>query len=141
MRRTIVGAVLVLAGCSDSSDTDMPPTVEPSSACAAGEWLGDDDRCHAAGLPPDLPCPPGEVETNGSCRPAGTTACAMGFEADDDGCTPILPEMCPPGTMALMGETRCREVAPCPSATWGDAPVAGDTQFVDQNYPGTDSDG
>ncbi|WP_437501078.1 right-handed parallel beta-helix repeat-containing protein [Sorangium sp. So ce1099] len=43
--------------------------------------------------------------------------------------------------MAIPGEARCREVAPCGEGPWGDIPVEANTQFVDQAYAGADSDG
>jgi hypothetical protein len=43
--------------------------------------------------------------------------------------------------MAVPGDARCREVAPCPASPWGDAPVDGATQFVDGSYAGADADG
>src|SRR5688500_3319756 len=101
-----------LAGCGDA------PVAPPPPGCAAGEWPHDDGSCVAAGLPPDLPCPPGswEPEPGGGCVPAGVPpgGCEPGFEHDGDGgCTPVLPAGdCPSGQMALPGETRCREVAP-----------------------------
>ena len=43
--------------------------------------------------------------------------------------------------MAVVGESECREVAPCAAGDWGDLPVQGDTQYVDGAYAGTDSVG
>ncbi len=68
--------------------------------------------------------------------------CAQGFEPDGDhGCTPVLPQPCPPGLMAVPGETECRPVAPCADGTWGDIPVDGNTQYVDGSYAGGNSNG
>jgi hypothetical protein len=38
--------------------------------------------------------------------------------------------------MAIVGDTECREIAPCGTGTWGDIPIEADTQFVDANYIG-----
>lgn len=76
-----------------------------------------DGSCQAAGVPPD--------------------ACGDGFTADADGCAPILPAgPCPPGLMALPGDTTCRPVAPCGAGTWGDIPVDPATQYVDAAFGG-----
>jgi hypothetical protein len=68
--------------------------------------------------------------------------CATGFEPDGArGCTPILPPgPCAPGTMALPGETTCREVAPCPAAPFGDLPAEPGIQHVSAAHTGA-SDG
>jgi hypothetical protein len=73
----------------------------------------------------------------------GPEDCAPGFEHDGMvSCEPILPpEACPPGQLAVIGESACREVAPCGDGTWGDIPVEASTQHVDGTYPGNDSDG
>ncbi|MBW2527187.1 MAG: right-handed parallel beta-helix repeat-containing protein [Deltaproteobacteria bacterium] len=91
-------------------------------------------------------CPPGELyESDGTCLPAGIPPemCAQGFEPDgNQGCRPILPaDDCADGMMAIPGETACREVAPCGSGTWGDIPVEGNTEHVDQSYGGGGSNG
>jgi len=132
--------LMVLAGCRESVDTERPE--QSPSACVAGEWVGRDGRCQPAGLPRDLPCPPGEVELEGGCRPAGPSGCADGFAPHADGCTPILPASpCPAGTMAVMGETECREVAPCAPGAWGGVLTTNEAQFVDAQYAGSASDG
>lgn len=91
-------------------------------------------------------CVPGELaQADGSCLPAGVPAeaCAEGFVAEAGGCVPILPpHACPAGSMALPGETVCREVAPCGGGKWGDDPIdVATTVFVDGSYGGVDSDG
>lgn len=62
---------------------------------------------------------------------------------DGDGsCFASLPEeACAPGEVALFGESNCHSLAPCATGTWGDIPVAGNTEYVDQNYTGGMSDG
>ncbi len=136
-----VGALLTFSGCS-------PPPEQPAAPkeCVAGELKLPDGRCQPAGLPLDMQCPPGELAlADGKCQPAGVPpeACGVGFLPDGkQGCEPVLPaEECPFGTMAVPGETECREVAPCGEGTWGDIPVEANTEYVDQAYPGVDSDG
>jgi len=140
------GVALCLAlgqlGCGEDS------TIGGGGAapCPPGSWLADDGTCVAAGLPPDLPCPPGELElAEGGCSPPGVPpdGCAEGFEHDGaHGCEPILPpEVCPPGLMAVPGETACRVIAPCAAGAWGDIPVEPNTQYVNLGYTGGQSDG
>jgi len=43
--------------------------------------------------------------------------------------------------MAILGETACRDVAPCGDGTWGDIPAAADDEHVDAAYTGGASDG
>lgn len=98
----------------------------------------------AGGAP--LGCNPGELELeDGSCRVPGITPelCGEGFAHDGDvGCEPVLPpEPCQPGAIAVPGDTSCREVAPCGSGPWGNAPVDADTVYVDASYAGGNSDG
>ncbi len=98
-----------------------------------------------AGLGP-WSCDAGEVPLDdGDCLPAGVPedGCGQGFVHDGDaGCEPVLPaEPCGPGTMAIMGETTCRAVAPCGAGTWGSIPTETDTQHVDGSYGGNDSNG
>ncbi|MBI4701292.1 MAG: right-handed parallel beta-helix repeat-containing protein [Deltaproteobacteria bacterium] len=162
----LVGLVLALAGCGGEEPATGGPSqadagADAGAACAPGELPLDGGGCQPAGLPPDMPCPPGETLNeaggccpagtmpldDGSCRPAGIPPemCGEGFEPDGSrGCEPILPaEPCPKGNglMAIPGETKCREVAPCGSGTWGDIPVDDATQYVDAAYAGGDSDG
>jgi hypothetical protein len=69
--------------------------------------------------------------------------CGEGFEADGTmGCRALLPEEpCASGTLAIPGESSCRELVPCGSGKWGDAPLSPSTIFVDARYAGLDSDG
>ncbi len=141
---------LVLAGC------DGPTTAGPADggapdagpkACAPGELTREDGSCQKAGLPPDMPCPPGQMLLDGgqTCQKAGVppSACGVGFLPDGkEGCEPILPaDPCPVGQMAVPGDAACHEVSPCGSGTWGDIPVEANTQFVDKMYAGGNSDG
>ncbi|AUX39976.1 uncharacterized protein SOCE26_013710 [Sorangium cellulosum] len=142
-------------GCGDPSDAAKacaPGEVareggvcEPAP-CGPGESTLEPGVCQPAGLPPEMRCPPGQLALQDRrCQPAGVPpeACAEGFVAGGDGgCAAILPqEACPEAQMAIPGETRCRELAPCGDGPWGDIPVEVNTQFVDQAYTGDDSDG
>jgi hypothetical protein len=144
LRPQWVGVVAVLVmGCGSDETT---PIESPPADCPAGEWAREDGSCVPAGLPPDMPCPPGEwLREDGMCIPAGVPpdGCGEGFMHDGDrGCQAVLPAApCPPGLMAVPGETVCREVAPCAPGTWGDIPVEPDTEYVDASYAGMDSDG
>jgi hypothetical protein len=113
-------------GCSDEATAPTPvSTPPPQDDCADDELLVPDGSCIRPGIAPD--------------------DCGAGFAHDGLwGCTPILPDSpCPPGMMAVPGETRCRLVAPCGEGTWGDIPLAGEpnAQHVDAAYAGNDSDG
>jgi hypothetical protein len=109
------------------------------SACGGGE----SDEPVPPPVAEPTGCQAGELELADGCKPAGISACAEGFVSDDlGGCLAVLPDtVCGEGTMAVPGETTCREVAPCAEGTWGDIPAAGDTQHVDGAYAGGDSDG
>src|SRR5688572_13428395 len=123
--------VAALAGCNPDEESTA------GGPCPTAHWRRDDGVCVTAGLPPDLPCPPGEWlrEADGACIAAGVPpdGCAAGFAHDGDrGCEPILPaEPCPGRLMAVPGETSCREVAPCGEAPYGDVPIEPGTQHVD----------
>jgi hypothetical protein len=111
--------VVLLAGCGSEEDTVAAP---PPAGCAVGDVVLEDGSCQPPGVPPDH--------------------CAAGFEPDGEaGCVAVLPAPCADGTMAIPGETTCREVAPCEPGPWGAAPVDGATVYVDGAYPGADSDG
>ena len=118
--------LLAIMLCASCDGADPAPEQEPPEDAAA-------------------PCAPNRVLPSGACLVTGVPpeACAEGFEADgQQGCNAILPaEPCPPGLMAIPGDTACREVAPCPEAPYGDAPLEPTTQFVDAAYAGDDSDG
>jgi len=115
-----------------------------SGPCPAPNRLLEDGRCLAPGVQ-DNGCPAGELGLeDGSCQPAGVPPelCADGFEPLDQGCEPILPpEPCPPGLLAVPGDSTCREVAPCGQGRWGDIPIDGSTQHVDTAYVGGNNDG
>ncbi len=124
MRRRLVLAVssaALLLGCA-SEETGPAPT-EPASCADPVELLVPDGSCIRPGIPPD--------------------GCADGFEHDGEyGCEPILPaEPCPPGLMAVPGDTDCRPVMPCGQGRWGDIPVDATTEYVDGSYTGGGSDG
>src|SRR5262245_49664164 len=86
--------LLALGGGSKESEAPVSGTGTPiktcpkgtvppvDGQCEAGVWLREDGCCQPAGLPPDMPCPPGEYELAGyGCVPAG-----------------LPPDMpCPPG--------------------------------------------
>src|SRR5262245_46112985 len=136
--------LVLVAGCG--GEGDEPPPDSPPGGCAPAEWPREDGSCVPPGLPPDMPCPPAEwLRDDGVCIPAGVPpdGCGEGFVHDGDrGCERILPDApCPPGLMAVPGETVCREIAPCAPGTWGDIPVEPDTEYVDTSYAGMDSDG
>ena len=113
-------AISVHAGCGgdDTAAPPDPPDAGPPApeACQPGELTLESGLCQAAGIDP--------------------TACATGFVADAArGCSPVLPEApCDKGQMAVPGDTACREIAPCAPGRWGDAPIDGDTQFVDVSF-------
>ncbi|KYF93026.1 hypothetical protein BE20_10380 [Sorangium cellulosum] len=124
----------------------QPAGLPPDMPCSPGEMPLEGGGCQPAGLPPDMLCAPGEMPLEGgSCQRAGVppVACGQGFEPDGRrGCVPILPEgPCPPGQMAIPGESECHEVAPCGDGDYGSIPVDATTQFVNSAYTGTDSDG
>ncbi|MBW2458524.1 MAG: right-handed parallel beta-helix repeat-containing protein [Deltaproteobacteria bacterium] len=116
-----LAACLLLAGCGSESETETkPPGEEPG--CGTAELELSDGTCLPVGVPPD--------------------GCAEGFDYADGGCIPIVPaEPCPPGLMAVPGDTECREVGPCGEGAWGDIPIEPGTVFVDGSYGGGDSDG
>jgi hypothetical protein len=100
----------------------LEPGVQ-DNGCPAGQLGLADGSCRAAGVPPEL--------------------CAAGFVHDGEAsCEPILPaEPCPPGLMAVPGESTCHPVMDCGSGKWGTIPVDGSTIYVDAAYGGGTSDG
>jgi hypothetical protein len=115
-------ALLLLVGCSDEQES-APSPPPPAPPCGPGEQTLDDGSCYRAGLAPGH--------------------CAAGFELNGLGeCDPLLPvQPCPPGQMAVPGDSVCRELAPCGDPPWGDIPIEPGAVFVDANYPNSDSDG
>jgi hypothetical protein len=78
---------------------------------------------------------------DGSCVQVGVELCGDGFTSNDGGCEPIAPDgVCPAGTMKVLGEADCVDIAPC-QGKWGSAPIEPGTQFVDVSYANVDSDG
>jgi hypothetical protein len=131
MLRWLIALGALMVGCGDEGATP------------AGEGGGGRSELVGGGGEPG--CPPGTMPLDdGACLEAGVPegACDEGFVSDGaHGCEPILPTSCGAGTMAVPGEARCREVAPCGNAPWGDIAVAADTQYVDAAYGALDSDG
>lgn len=131
--RLLLGALLstAAAGCGDD-----PPATPTGPGGAGGQ--GGEGGAVAQAL-----CPVGAAPDAEGCVTVGAAPCADGFEADDEGgCLPVLPpRACPDGEIALLGETTCRELAPCGAPPWGDIPVGPDTVYVDASYTGGDSDG
>jgi hypothetical protein len=117
----VLFAAVVLLGCSDAEESP-PEDEEPPVECDDLEVTAADGSCHPVGTPPD--------------------ACGVGFLSDGTGgCVAELPPApCPPGLMAIPGETTCREIMDCGDGTWGDIPVEPNTVYVDQSFVGT-SDG
>jgi hypothetical protein len=142
----LVGALVLGCGDDESDGASTSSTAGAGGAateCPPGQTPQADATCLPAGRQPSG-CSAGELSIDGGCRAAGipADACANGFEPDAGGCRALLPEtMCPPGRMAIPGETRCREVAPCGDGTWGDIPVDAATEHVDAGYSGADGDG
>lgn len=133
-------------GGGGSTTTTTTTTTVAEPPCGLAEQLLADGRCQPPGLPLDMPCPPGEAPLeDGSCQVAGVppSECGEGFEASESGgCRPVLPEQpCHPGSMAIPGEKACHKPYFCFDGTWGDIPKGDAPQFVDDSYPGDDSDG
>lgn len=121
-RAGLTVTLLLACGCGQDAVTTEPSAApDAGRACVAGEITGED----------------------GACKPAGVIACAEGFTLDGaGGCVASLPEAaCAKGTLALPGETECREVAPCGVGDYGDAPPDPGTQHVNAAYTGGGSDG
>jgi len=119
-----LGLIVLLAlpsGCGADGSEPVTPPAPPS--CGDFEMALPDGTCFRPGIEPG--------------------ACSEGFEHDGGwGCVPILPaEPCPPGLVAVPGDTQCRPVMPCGAGQWGTLPVDGTTQHVDGAYAGGDSNG
>jgi hypothetical protein len=116
-------AAWLAAGCGDDTSPKLEPSDPPPPVCATYELALSDGSCVPTGVPAER--------------------CAEGFETDGTaGCVAILPsDPCALGTMAVPGDSSCREIAPCGDGTWGDIPVDAQTQFVNGAYAGNDSDG
>jgi hypothetical protein len=125
---TLALVLLCCAGCA--SDAEEPKPAAPPSEPP----------------PVEVPCADDEQRLpDGRCLFAGITADGCGQVLDHDGergCTAGLPaEPCPAGTLAIVGESACHEIAPCGDGTWGDIVTDIDTQHVDVSYAGGNSDG
>lgn len=121
-----IASLALACVCSCSEQAAAPPSQPTGDAapkgCVAGQITLPDGSCQDAGVP--------------------ANACAPGFKPENDGCTAVLPSAaCASGTMAVPGETACREVSPCGDGTWGTIPVDATTQFVDGAYAAGGSDG
>ncbi|HZO15595.1 MAG TPA: DUF1565 domain-containing protein, partial [Polyangiaceae bacterium] len=124
MRTLGVQVLLAFASLLGCGGDDTAETIaEATPVCAPLELSLPDGSCVRPGVPPD--------------------GCADGFVHDGEyGCSPILPEApCPPGRIAVPGDTMCRPVMPCGAGKWGDIPVDGSTEYVDAAYTGVESDG
>jgi len=145
---TLIIVVLVLGSLSCGGESSPQGEGDGGAggqdSCVIPNRLLEDGSCLAPGVQ-DNGCPAGELGLeDGSCQPAGVPPelCADGFEPLDQGCEPILPpEPCPPGLIAVPGDTVCREVAPCGTGRWGDIPIDDSTEHVDAAYAGGNSDG
>ncbi len=146
-----LACILTMVGCGDDSSNQGS-----GGSGDGGEGGGGEGGGGAPPIPcPDgefdlgngvcLPCAPGTLEVGGDCQPAGVLpdGCAEGFVHNGDGgCDPVLPpDDCPAGQMAVVGETVCREIAPCGAAPWGDIETDGNTIYVDGSYTGGSSNG
>ncbi|MBW2524772.1 MAG: hypothetical protein JRI23_11380, partial [Deltaproteobacteria bacterium] len=110
--------MLATAACGSEPPADEPPP----GGCEGGQLSLVEEECVPVGAAP--------------------ASCAAGFVFDAGGCEPVLPPAsCPPGQLAVPGETECRLVAPCGEGTWGDIPVDETTHFVDRSYTGGASNG
>ena len=88
-------ALLMLAACGDDTTETVAGGGGGSASCPEPERALPDGTCLSAGVPPD--------------------GCAAGFAHDGRyGCEPVLPDAaCPPGSMAIPGETACHLVMAC----------------------------
>jgi hypothetical protein len=122
-RALIAMPLLAVPLCGCGADETEPSDGGPGPSCEPLELALPDGSCIRPGIPPD--------------------GCFEGFVHDGEyGCEPILPpEPCPPGLMAVPGETECRPVMPCGEGTWGDIPTDAATQHVDGSFAGGSSDG
>jgi hypothetical protein len=133
---------VMASGCGGEETEVVAP---PTAPCPRGERAVEGLGCLPAGVQDDG-CPAGQLGIEGGgCRPAGVPpeACAEGFEPDGvGGCVPVLPaEACSGPQLAVPGDAACHDVAPCAAGTWGDIPVAADTERVDGAYVGGSNDG
>jgi len=141
-RRLALGLVLAMsAACSKGGDASPEDAAPETLACDEG-FEAHDGICVAKLEDCDDRSVP---KLGGGCVPIGVPddGCAPGFSTDKaGGCEPILPkDKCPLGKMAVVGETTCRDIAPCGTGTWGDIPVDSTTLYVDLAYTGGASDG
>ncbi|HZO13385.1 MAG TPA: right-handed parallel beta-helix repeat-containing protein [Polyangiaceae bacterium] len=121
--RAVAVACLCLTACAEETTETVPSGSGGGVSCPAPQRALPDGSCLSVGVPPD--------------------GCGSGFAHDGVyGCEPVLPsEPCDAGFMAIPGETECRPVMACGAGTWGDIPTEPNTQYVDDDYAGGDSDG
>ena len=128
MRSFLILCAVALIACSGD---ETEGTSGGSGGDGATVSTGGEERPTSGA---EIVCPAGEVElADGSCLAPGipSSACGEGFVADNDACTAVFVDGdCPDGTMAIPGETTCREVAACGSGPWGDIPTDGSTIYV-----------
>jgi hypothetical protein len=134
----LVFAAAAVLGCSDETESLPAAACAPPSRVIGG-------RCLPPGVQDDG-CPAGTVgQADGSCLDAGVPPdlCGEGFAPDGaQGCAPVLPpEPCPPGQLAVPGDTSCHAVMECGAGTWGDIAVETTTVYVDGAYTGGNNDG
>jgi len=124
------------AACGGSSAD--PPAAPPPRACGALEVSHADGTCSAVGV---TTCgPSARADGAGGCTAILPETCPAGSLAvlGETTCTAIgptsadvEPESCADGKMIVPGETACRAVAECGDGTWGAIPVDGTTVYVD----------
>jgi len=133
--------VVLAVSCGGNQTPNNGEDATPPKVCDPG-FFAVGDAC----LAKYDDCASFEVPKLGSgCTRVGVPSdgCADGFTHDDaQGCVAILPkDPCPKGKIAVPGDIACREIAPCGTGTWGDAPVDSDSLYVDASYTGGASDG
>jgi hypothetical protein len=97
-------------GCGGGQET-LASQDGGALGCDSDQVADGDGGCVTPGVPPE--------------------GCAEGFVPKDFGCEPVLPDgPCPEGTLAVPGDTVCREVMPCPSGTYPDPAGTGEVRYV-----------
>lgn len=105
-----LGLLLLVAACGGEDETtERAPEEDP---CEAPSRMVA-EACLAPGVRDDG-CEAGTRLVDGACVAAGT----------------IAPPFCPPGEIALPGDTVCSAIMDCGAGTWGELPVDASTQHV-----------